>query len=322
MKKFFKIVGILVAVVVVFYGARWWYYLQEYKQHLPMTEITVNGVTREYYLFVPTNEADGPSALLVTLQGGGADAGWRFASQYDWEAVAEQENMIIALPSGMQFGDNEGAWQLNTDAESMQDIEFFEAMITEISSQYTVDESRVYAVGYSLGSMFAYELACQMSTRFAAIASFAGTMPVNAKSCNPERNIPIMHVHGVNDPIIAYSNTWDWKSWDSVGTMRDIPSLVQYWADKYNCQNYQDGGSTTNTSSAISSETVSMRHIVHSNCDQNSRVEHYRLDQGTHEWPAELMGQPTYQVMWSFLSGYSLPEPESQQPEEQPLDAT
>jgi len=32
--------------------------------------------------------------------------------------------------------------------------------------------------------------------------------------------------------IIAYGNTWDWKSWDTVGTMRGIPSLVQFWSDQ------------------------------------------------------------------------------------------
>ena len=58
--------------------------------------------------------------------------------------------MIIALPSGKTFGDNEGAWQLNTDSESMQDIRYFESMISEISTKYTVDETRIYAVGYSL----------------------------------------------------------------------------------------------------------------------------------------------------------------------------
>lgn len=295
MRKFFIVLGVLVLIGVTWYGGRWWYYVQEYRQHLPRTELNIGGVTREYYLFVPSGESNAPSALLVTLQGGGADAGWRFVSQFDWEAIAEEENMIIALPSGHTYGDNEGAWILNTDAESMQDIEFFEAMIADIASKYSVDASRVYAVGYSLGSMFAYELACQMSTRFAAVASFAGTMPVNVKSCNPERNIPMMHVHGVNDPIIAYNNSWDWKAWDSVGTMRAIPDLVRYWRDKYNCQSEAE----------TSSEAVT--HFVYSDCDQDSRVEHYRLEQGTHEWPADLNGEPTHKVMWSFLSDYSVP---------------
>jgi len=295
MKKFVKILAIALAALIVFFAAQQAYYAYEYKQHLPRTEITVNGVEHEYYLFAPANEADGSSPLLVLLQGGGADASWRFASQYDWEALAEKEGMIIAIPSGKQVGDNEGAWQLNTDSKSMQDIKYFEAMISEITSKYTVDESRIYAVGYSLGSMFSYELACQMSTRFAAIASFAGTMPVSPKSCDPARNIPIMHIHGAKDGIIAYSKPWDWKSWDSVGTMRDIPDLVQYWTDKYNCQNQNE---TSNDAVA---------HFVYDACEQDSRIEHYRIEDGTHSWPEDINGEPTFSVMWSFLSNYSLP---------------
>ena len=298
MKKILMIGGLIVVIGVGWIGARWIYYVNEYKQHLPRTEISVNDVTREYYLFTPSNEADRPSPLLITLQGGGADAGWRFASQYNWEALAKKEGLIIALPSGKQVGDNEGAWQLNTDSESTQDIEFFDAMISEIAEQHTVDETRIYAVGYSLGSMFSYELACQMSTRFAAIASFAGTMPVSPKSCDPKRNVPIMHIHGVQDGIIAYGNSWDWKSWDSVGTMHDIPSLVNYWRNKYNCEDKNE----------VSSDDIA--HIVYETCDQNSRVEHYRLEEGTHDWPEYINGEPTYSVMWRFLRKHSVSDRE------------
>ena len=269
-------------------------YLLQYRQHLPKTELAIDGVTREYYLFVPSDEASGPSGLIITLQGGGADAGWRFPRQDEWEAIAEKENMIIALPSGYTYGDNEGAWVLNTDVTSMQDINFFNEMISDISVRHWVDTSRVYAVGWSLGSMFAYELACHMSESFAAIASVAGTMPVNVKSCEQARNVPIMHVHGVEDEIIAYGNSWEWKAWDSVGAMRDIPSLIDYWSDKYDCQSKM--------------ETVGevLSHFAYSDCAQGVRVEHYRLERGTHDWPETLLGQPTSETMWSFLRQYTL----------------
>ena len=85
--------------------------------------------------------------------------------------------------------------------------------------------------------MFTYELACHLNSKITAIASFAGTMPLNMNNCVMNQNVPIMHIHGFNDSIISYSNQWNWKNWDSVGTMLDIPSLVNYWKNKYNCQN-------------------------------------------------------------------------------------
>ena len=76
--------------------------------------------------------------------------------------------------------------------------------------------------------MFNYELACQLSDRFAAIASHAGTMPVSPDSCDQDSNVAVMHLHGEDDYIIAYNNAWDWKEWDEVGTMMAIPSLVTF----------------------------------------------------------------------------------------------
>ena len=104
-----------------------------------------------------------------------------------------------------------------------------------------------------------------------------------------------MHIHGVNDPIIAYNNTWDWKNWDSVGTMMDIPSLILYWKDKYNCQTLDVD------------EVGANRHVVYSECDDNLHVEHHRLGNVGHEWPDTINGTSTHQIIWSFLSGFSKP---------------
>ena len=143
--------------------------------------------------------------------------------------------------------------------------------------------------------MFSYELACQMSDRFAAIASFAGTMPVSPKSCDPKRNVPIMHIHGVKDRVISYEHAWDWKSWDSVGTMRDVPSLIEFWRDRYNCQN-EDRAKTEGTV-----------HFVYDSCEQGARVEHYRLENQGHDWPDNLNGVSTHSVIWDFFGGFKTP---------------
>jgi polyhydroxybutyrate depolymerase len=284
------IIGCLV-VAYFLYGA---YVKSKWGQYLPATDIMVNGVEREYHLFVPTNPPDGPMSLVVVLIGGDAGS-WMFPQQSRFEELAEKEGIVLAFPVGKRIPPNEGAWQLNTDAQSRQDIDYIEAVIDEISAKHPIDPARVYAIGYSLGSMFSYELACHMSSRFAAIASFAGTMPVSPNSCVQEDSVPIMHIHGLKDPIIAYGNTWDWKSWDTVGTMMDIPSLVQFWSDKYNCQNE----SRTESDDSL--------HIVHDECDQDVRVEHHRVNQAGHGWPESINGVSTHQVIWSFLSGFSKP---------------
>ena len=259
-----------------------------------MMEIDVNGSTYRYRLTVPTNMPDGPMPLILAFNGGGGNA-YPFPQEGKFHQLAQTEGFIIAHPRSKLQPGNEGEWILNTGAISNKDINFVEAVIDDISSNYYVDAKRVYATGYSLGSMFSYEMACQLGSRFAAIASYAGTMPVQPASCDPQDRAAIMHIHGVEDPIIAYNNTWDWKEWDLVGTMMDIPSLILYWKDKYNCQTLDVD------------EVGANRHVVYSECDDNLRVEHHRLGDVDHEWPNSINGTSTHQIIWSFLSGFSKP---------------
>ena len=177
----------------------------------------------------------------------------------------------------------------------MQDIDYLEAIYTDISSRVTIDVNRVYAIGYSLGGMFSYELACQMSNRMTAIGSLAGSMPLSPSSCNPSRNVPILHIHGVLDEIIPYGSRWDWKAWDAVGTMRDIPDLVDFWSDLYDC--------TLQSTSTIAS---SIERDVRESCSGAVRVEHYRMQNGTHAWPTAIGAIDTPELFWSFLSTFSL----------------
>ena len=120
-----------------------------------------------------------------------------------------------------------------TTALLRHDMDFLEALIDQVSAQHAIDENRIYATGYSLGSMFSYELPCQLSERFAAIASHAGSMPVSPSSCSPTQPMGILHLHGTEDSIIPYATSWTWKAWDQVGPMRDIPSLIEFWRNAY-----------------------------------------------------------------------------------------
>ena len=128
MKKFLKITGVVVLIGVVIMGGRWWYYVNEYRQHLPTRDIAVAGVERQYHIYVPETLANKPAEVLVLLQGGSAGS-WRIAQQFRWEELADERGMILAVPIGMTFFDNEGAWQLNTDAGTMQDIQYVAAML-------------------------------------------------------------------------------------------------------------------------------------------------------------------------------------------------
>ena len=260
-----------------------------------LTSIEVNGVEREFRLSAPSSEAGTRLPLVIAFHGG-TDSQEDFAQQEQFDQLGEQEKFVMAYAIAEQDRTAaEGEWFLNTAATSEEDNNFAEAIVDELSESYCIDQDRLYAIGYSLGAMFTYEIACQLNHRFAATASFAGTMPVNPESCEIARGIGILHIHGKLDYIIYYHQDWEWKDGEheGVGTMSEVPNLIDYWAAKSSCQ-------------AISVETsLTEEHIVHNDCMDDAIIEHYGLQIWDHNWPGEVDGQPTYELMWNFLSQFS-----------------
>ena len=260
-----------------------------------LTSIEVNGVEREFRLSAPSSEPGTRLPLVIAFHGG-TDSQEDFAQQEQFDQLGEQEKFIMAYAIAEQDRTAaEGEWFLNTAATSEEDNNFAEAIVDELSESYCVDQDRLYAIGYSLGAMFTYEIACQLNHRFAATASFAGTMPVNPESCDIARGIGILHIHGKLDYIIYYHQDWEWKDGEheGVGTMSEVPNLIDYWAAKSSCQ-------------AISVETsLTEEHIIHNDCVDDVIIEHYGLQIWDHNWPGEVDGEPTYELMWNFLSQFS-----------------
>lgn len=257
-----------------------------------LAEIAVDGVQREYRLSVPQADAGVVLPVLMAFHGGDG-RNYPFPQQQEFEELVETQGVIVVYPLAELVPPNEGEWQLNTSESSTQDIDFVAALIDDLSSRYCVDANRIYATGYSLGSMFTYELACHLSTRFAAIASFAGTMPAQPNSCALADDVAILHIHGQDDPIIAYDREWKWKAWDSVGTMLDVPSLVRFWSEQYSCRDERE------------TQSGPVLHSVHDACDEGVRVEHYRLTGVGHGWPDAISGVSTHEVIWNFVSAFS-----------------
>ncbi|MBT3656779.1 MAG: hypothetical protein HN544_01110 [Euryarchaeota archaeon] len=195
-----------------------------------VTSILVDGDERLFRLSVPSSDAGTKLAVIIAFHGGGG-AEEDFDQQNQFDQLGEQEKFIMAY--AIADGDRtpaEGDWFLNTAATSRDDNDFSESIIDELSKAYCIDDDRLYAIGYSLGSMYTYEIACQLNGRFAAVASFAGTMPVSPETCNLGGSIAVMHIHGKLDYIIDYDEDWDWKDgeMEGVGTMSDIPGMIDY----------------------------------------------------------------------------------------------
>ena len=220
---------------------------------------------------------------------GGSGANFPFPQEQAFEDLAAQEGFITVYPKAVLVDNEEGEWILNTSDNRRHDIAFVDAILDTLSENYCVDDDRIFATGYSLGSMFNYEVACQLNNRFAATASFAGTMPIAPDSCTIDDPMSILHIHGTSDSIIPYDSQWDRKDWEAVGPMRDIPGLVDWWSDQYGC------------AEATEANGEGADYFERTGCDDGAVVAHYRLNGQDHDWPDRIDGESTPEVLWDFF---------------------
>lgn len=239
--------------------------------------ILTDGIQRSFILYVPTvYNSSSPVPLLLNFHGLGSDAN----SQYmytNFMPVADTANFIMACPQGLlRFGVN--GWNCFGDVDpNIDDIRFVAHLIDTLRGRYNINVNKIYSTGFSNGGFMSYDLACFLSTRFAAIASVSGTMMANHLSeCNPRHPIPVMHIHGTTDDVVGYNGVTG-----SLYTAH-VDSIVKFWRGYNWCQSTPDYTTLPDINTA---DGCTAAHYVYTGGRGNTSVELYKITGGGHAWP-------------------------------------
>ena len=73
-------------------------------------------------------------------------------------------------------------------------------LIDELSAHLSIDTSRIYLTGLSLGGFATWDIACDYPERFAAIAPVCGIGDPDI-ACRL-KHLPVWAFHGANDPVV------------------------------------------------------------------------------------------------------------------------
>src|SRR2546427_10128111 len=79
---------------------------------------------------------------------------------------------------------------------------FIDAVIAAVERTHRIDHDRIYATGISQGAVMAHHLGCDLSSRFAAIASMEGALW--GRSCRPTQPVSVLQIHGTADTVVPY----------------------------------------------------------------------------------------------------------------------
>ena len=255
-----------------------------------------DGLTREYSIYIPASY-DGTTnfPLLFNFHGGdGVIADWQTTA--DMRPIADTANFILVYPQARP--DPSDGSSLNWIPKvpgAFDDVPFISALIDTISSNYQIDQNRIYACGYSLGGDMSFELGCKLSNRIAAIAPVARTMQANPNSfCSPVHPTGVLTILGTDDLVSPYNGI----VFGGIEYYISAAATHSYWATHNNCV-------TTATMNTVS---PSVERYTWSTTPGCAYVEELKVIGGGHDWPGSF-GNMTIDAnieIWGFVSRYDI----------------
>lgn len=190
--------------------------------------IRVDGKVRRYWLYVPaTLEGQENVPVVFSLHGRFGTDDPNDPGKPLFTSLAEEKKFIVVYPQGRDaekdkadypgddwkegFGGTTG-WEAT--GKENADTKFIKALVDKIQADYktrnasnsniSVDPTKFYLCGFSMGGMMTYACAKVLNGTFAAYGSCSG-YPLNEFHMNlaTEKPIPFIHLHGNHDQILG-----------------------------------------------------------------------------------------------------------------------
>ena len=247
-------------------------------------ELTVNGITREYIIYVPENY-NVTTAFPLLLSFHGLTSNMEFNYSYtNFDELAERENFIVVHPNGIS-----NTWTVSANDDT--DIDFIVSLLNQLEEDYNIESNRIYSTGMSMGGFFSFSLACRLSDRIAAVASVTGSMyQPTINNCSPVKPMPILQIHGTEDGIVQYSS---------------VAGLLDFWTSHNNTDALPI---ISNIPDSDTGDGSTVERYEYLNGDNDVEVQHLKITGGGHEWPGFQgnMDINASKEVWSFVKAFDL----------------
>lgn len=233
--------------------------------------ITVGGRQRTFLVHVPPSlDATRPTPVVLVLHGGGG-SGKQAEDSTLMSPIADREGFIAVYPDGIGVVKtwNGGLCCGRAMEDKVDDTAFVAALLDHVEGRACVDKKRVFATGMSNGSLMSHRLACELSSRIAAIAPVAGTIGV--AECKPTRPVPVFVIHGSADAHVPPPGGVGCGP--SGASFTSIPTTMEGWRDRNGC--------TATTTPAF--EQGDGKCVAYTGCKAPTVL--CTIDGGGHNWP-------------------------------------
>ncbi|UOM35545.1 PHB depolymerase family esterase [Acuticoccus sp. I52.16.1] len=244
--------------------------------------IRSGGDRRAYYMVRPTRQVDASKRYpIVVLLHGGYGNGRSLAKQTTIEGDVTRDEFIAVLPNAVRNRWNDGRSVTSGGAD---DVKFVLDVVADVVARFNGDPDLVFLAGLSSGGMLTQRIACERPRAFKAYAAVAANLPEDLyASCAPNRGVPFLFFNGTQDNIMPYNGGPIPRSRllrGGGGNVLSTNDTFSLWAGLAGCS-----GQRTVALEDNADDGTSVTRVIAKACQNEMRVELYRVDGGGHTWP-------------------------------------
>lgn len=245
------------------------------------------GRTRSAKIYLPIQYSSVRKwPVILTFHGGGSNAA-AHDIMTGLAGVTRDAGFVLVIPNGTGPLDNPNEDQFDltriltwnasdccgyAKTQNVDDVEFVKQLMTRLRSRLQLDTNRVYACGFSNGSLFSYRLAHSFPLR--------GVVGVGAKSPRTFKSIlapatAVLHIHGKLDASAPFDGGY--------GVSHEFNELsmvehMQKWCSSNKCDyNWSTSQNMSGVATRVKFKLKATQGPV--------RTEYIVLYQGGHTWP-------------------------------------
>ena len=238
---------------------------------------------RSYRLFVPPGyDGHRRLPLVLDLHGSGGTASGQ-ARTSGLEGVSATDPFLVATLEA-----EDGRWNVPVQEGRANDVAYVSDVIDHVGAQLCLDETRVYATGFSGGGRMSSLLGCALGSRLAAIA------PVSALRFPAPcagRPMPVLTFHGLANPQNPYDGHAPGRGaeWEE-----SVPDALAGWAGRDGCKG----------NVIVEDPPGPLSTMRYEGCADGAEVRLIRIDGLGHRWTRDEIDTTT--VMWQFFKSHRL----------------
>jgi polyhydroxybutyrate depolymerase len=243
----------------------------------------VKVVLKERYYGVFSNKfcqnKNAKCPIVFAFQGGGGEA-LKLDNTSNLVEYADRKNVIVVYPNASNKHWNDGRPEISPDVD---DLEFIDNVIADISKKYSFDKKRICAAGISNGGLFSFRLACDRSDIFSSVVPIAANLGVEkSKRCSPKKAVSVLQIMGDQDPLVPYEGG-DIRGplgLKKLGKVLSTRQTSDFWRNQLSCTKQSH-----NKINSVINDVTTIEEFHFFNCKENVKLTQVQIHGGGHTWP-------------------------------------